>query len=107
MWIGTIAYFDPAYDRRQRGSDAAPDPATLPLYLCQCDLRCLVRTAYVLITKVAPPGATWDSHDKLAAFWAQRLGTGLWAQALAAVESMPAAGHSDTYAVLRTLLGQL
>jgi hypothetical protein len=66
-----------------------------------------VRTAYVLITKVVPPGATWDNHDKLAAFWAQRVGTGLWAQALAAVESMPAPGHSDTYAVLRTLLGQL
>jgi hypothetical protein len=107
MKLGTTSYFDPSHDRRKRGSDAAPDPATLPLYLCQCDLRCLVRTVYVLIHKVVPPSSTPDQHDKLAEFWAHRMDTGLWGQAMGRVDDMPAAGHKDTYAVLRILLGQL
>lgn len=102
-----MSYFDPAYDRRQRGGAAAPDSATLPLYLCQSDLRCLVRTAYVLVHKIPPPSCTPDQHKELAAFWEKRLGTGLWAQALGVVESMPAAGDKATYAALCTLLGQL
>jgi hypothetical protein len=103
VYTGTKFYFDITYDR-QRRSGAAPDRRTLPLYLVKSDLRCLVRTAYVLLFKVNPSYTKCGSDEEVHAFWQQALESGMCARAMAAVEGMTAVGQKGVYKELRRLL---
>jgi hypothetical protein len=94
---GTPSYFDPVYD------SGIEHDASVALYLCKCDLRCLVRTVYVLNSKVDPLYRGCETSEQVGLFWQEHLSSDLWTRALEMVEVMTAVGQTEPYDALRDL----
>ena len=94
-------FFDKCHDKKRGSLRGAVSQS---LYLRQCDLRCLVRTIYVLNTKVCTDEV---DEDKIGQFWASELSVGLWAEAMAAVDSMTEGTTAGAYTVLTNLVMML